>query len=249
MKFLTQLQSKTIISGLAQFYRKREIMYLCKRNYCEISLREHLLYILSSLSRNQDGGLSLTTPRHRILYNSLSVEVAVNQVLSDSQLCGLCGSLSGDLLTSQQCLPRRPHIAALSYRLQQGCSALSRRQEVEKEEAKTTCLPKTSSSQEDFIFSDQPRYPDRLADCARSRHAVVRLGGQVCVSQLPVQECGRQQEGCTVRNRATKMVGFVCLPPQRERVTRLYADKAARGEMLPELREAFVAVVILHLHC
>jgi hypothetical protein len=80
------------------------------------------------------------------------------------------------------------------------------------------------------------RYADRQTECARSRHVVVRLGGQVCLSQVGVLECMRQQAGCAARSRVTKMVDFTCLPPQRERVTELYVDRAARGEMLPELR-------------
>jgi hypothetical protein len=188
-----------------------------------------------SYSRSSAGRLILTTPLHRITYSSLVVEVALSQVLTDTRCCGLCGGLSSSsgLLTAQQCLPRKPQGAALSFRLQQNCSALSPQQE---EERSRQCTPVSTKEVGPMAFS----FPDQLTECSRSRHTVVQLGDQqICLSRLPVLECGESHHGCVTRAVATKMVDFTCLPLQRQSrsgTTRLFMDRVARGESLPELR-------------
>ena len=65
------------------------------------------------------------------------------------------------------------------------------------------------------------------------KHALVKQGNTVCISQVPVVECGN---GCEARNNREKVVPFTCLPANRPRVAKLYEEKVRRGEILPELR-------------
>ena len=152
-------------------------------------------------------------------------------------LCGLCGNLAGDLLTAQQCWPATPQSAARSFRLSANCST-----------------PVAEQFREEECASNQERIPSgsagslvipyQVTECLRSRHALVRLGqDQVCLSQLPVAECGEQRHGCVTRAVVTKLVDFTCLTqPDRHRTAadataRSYVERAARGEVLTELRD------------
>ncbi len=168
--------------------------------------------------------------------------------MEDQRLCGLCGNLAGDLLTAHQCWPTTPQGAARSFRLATNCSAPADPQ-VTKE--------KCTSAQESLptVLSGRLVFPDQLAECARSRHALVRLGRdqQVCLSQLPVAECGAQRHGCVTRATATKMVDFTCLPEGRtatgyaDTVERgLYVTRVMRGEILPELRDDTTVNICFH---
>jgi hypothetical protein len=167
--------------------------------------------------------------------------------MEDQRLCGLCGNLAGDLLTAQQCWPTTLQSAARSFRLAANCSTSVAPQVTEEKcaSAQESSLPSVVSGR--FVF------PDQLAECARSRHALVRLGqDQVCLSQLPVAECGAQRHGCVTRATATKMVDFTCLPEGRtatgyaETVERLYVTRVMRGEILPELRDDTTVNICFH---
>jgi hypothetical protein len=65
------------------------------------------------------------------------------------------------------------------------------------------------------------------------KHVLVRQGNTLCISQVPVVECGN---GCEARNNREKVVPFTCLPSNRPRVAKLYEEKIRSGEILPELR-------------
>jgi hypothetical protein len=168
--------------------------------------------------------------------------------MEDQRLCGLCGNFAGDLLTAHQCWPTTPQGAARSFRLATNCSAPAAPQVTEEKCASTqdSSLPTAVSGR--LVF------PDQLAECARSRHALVRLGRdqQVCLSQLPVAECGAQRHGCVTRATATKMVDFTCLGEGRtaagyaDTSERLYVKRAIRGEILPELRDDVTVNICFH---
>merc|ERR1711911_549840 len=72
-----------------------------------------------------------------------------------------------------------------------------------------------------------------MGKCKQTKHSVVRQGDRLCISQIPIVECG---SGCSPRSEIVKEVTFTCLPANRERVNKLYAQKVKRGEILPELR-------------
>merc|ERR1712240_205826 len=69
------------------------------------------------------------------------------------------------------------------------------------------------------------------------------------ISYTPIVECG---SSCVSRSTITRDVPFTCLPSNRERVNKLYAEKVVRGEILPELRnmeKTFSAKMTVPVSC
>merc|ERR1712212_627439 len=69
------------------------------------------------------------------------------------------------------------------------------------------------------------------------------------ISYTPIVECG---SSCVSRSTITRSVPFTCLPSNRERVNKLYAEKVVRGEILPELRnmeKTFSAKMTVPVSC
>merc|ERR1719222_1277357 len=71
------------------------------------------------------------------------------------------------------------------------------------------------------------------ATCNSMKHAMVKQGQTVCISQIPISECGR---GCFPRSTINKTISFTCLPSNRPRVVNMYEEKIRSNEILPELR-------------
>jgi hypothetical protein len=172
------------------------------------------------------------TPFNRITYDGETVEIEATKMLKTGDHVGLCGSLdgdkSGDLRTAQQCVAQTERASALSFRVPQDCSDLSEEHKWIKSREQSKC---ESIDSEDSQVTKL--YTDKLRKCSQERHSVIRQGDRLCISQIPVVECS---SGCVPQGLATKTVGFSCLPPNRDRVNRLYEDKVRRGEQLPELK-------------
>jgi hypothetical protein len=176
--------------------------------------------------------LLLETPYNRIISDGVTVEIEDTDISKTGDHTGLCGSKDGDkkgdLRTAQQCVAQSEEAAALSFRVQKECSDLSEYYKQIKSREQGKCYPLES---EDSHVTKL--YADKLQQCSQQRHSVVRQGDRLCISQIPVLECG---SGCVPQNIATKAIGFSCLPANRDRVNRLYEDKVRRGEQLPELK-------------
>jgi len=182
--------------------------------------------------RSSDDVLLLVTPYNRISYDGYYVEIEGTGFYTAGDHTGLCGSLdgdeSGDLRTAQQCVAQSEQAAALSFRVQKDCSELSEEYKLIKSREQTKCY--RVESEDSYVTK---LYADKLHECSQQRHSVVRQGDRLCISQIPVVECG---SGCVPHGLATKTIGFSCLPANRDRVNRLYEDKVRRGEQLPELK-------------
>jgi hypothetical protein len=174
----------------------------------------------------------LVTPYNRITYDGVSVVIENTWFSKTGDHSGLCGSLDGDkkgdLKTAQQCVTRYEESAALSFRIEKDCSALSEEYKWIKSREHSGCFG--VESEDSSVTS---LYAEKLHKCSTHRHSVVRQGDRLCISQIPVVECG---SGCVPHSVSTKTIGFSCLPSNRDRVNRLYEDKVRRGELLPELK-------------
>lgn len=161
---------------------------------------------------------------------------------------GLCGSLDGDkrgdLRTAQQCVTRYEESAALSFRIQKDCSDLSEEYKWIKSREHSGCYG--VESEDSSVTSLDV---DKLSKCSTHRHSLVHKGDRICISQIPVVECGNS---CVPDSVSTKTIGFSCLPVNRDRINRLYEEKVRRGEELPELKtmeKDFSAVMEVPVSC
>merc|ERR1711970_1664017 len=77
-------------------------------------------------------------------------------------------------------------------------------------------------------------------ECTSRKHSIVKQGKRVCISQIPLVECG---SGCAPRTNIEKSIPFTCLPENRPQVTKMYQDKVKRGEVLPELRSILADIM------
>merc|ERR1712212_302157 len=83
----------------------------------------------------------------------------------------------------------------------------------------------------------------------QTKHSMVRQGGRLCISQIPIVEC---VSGSVPKSMVTRPVAYTCLPTNRERVSKLYQEKVRSGEVLPELRnmeKTFEAEMEVPLAC
>merc|ERR1711972_1053760 len=88
-----------------------------------------------------------------------------------------------------------------------------------------------------------------LEKCQVTKHSMIRQAGKLCISQIPIVECG---SGCASGSTIIRSVPFTCLPSNRERVSKLYTEKVVRGEILPELRnmeKTFAAKMHVPVSC
>merc|ERR1711911_555851 len=111
-------------------------------------------------------------------------------------------------------------------RVQKSCSPLSAEQQKIVSQ-KVTCAEKVKK------ISYTPIVASLLEKCQMTKHSMIRQAGKLCISQIPIIDCG---SSCVSRSTITRSVPFTCLPSTRERVNKLYAEKVVRGEILPELR-------------
>merc|ERR1711915_410185 len=180
------------------------------------------------IHRSADDVMVLETPFNRITFNGKAVELEHSRNIVNE--CGLCanndGLRSNEMKTAQSCVAKSAKQAALSYRIEKSCSPLSAHKQAIKSQ-KVTCTEKVKKASYSSISAQQ------LSKCQQTKHTMIRQAGKLCISQIPIVECGT---GCTSRSTITRSVPFTCLPSNRERVNRLYTEKVKRGEILPELR-------------
>merc|ERR1719374_538083 len=73
----------------------------------------------------------------------------------------------------------------------------------------------------------------KSGQCSQMKHSMIRQTGRLCISQIPIVQCGG---GCAPKSVVEKAVPFTCIPAERKRVVQLYEEKVRRGDILPELR-------------
>jgi len=176
----------------------------------------------------------LHTPYNKVIYSSKMVKVQEKTVLSDGNMCGLCGDanqdMRGDLSSPKQCVYSSYGLSALSYRVKNSQCSLSsaKQQQIEAEES--TCAKKMiMSSPLQSLVSQQ-------GSSSMMKHSYTYHQGKICISQQPVVQCS---SGYSPTSVTSKSVKFVCLPEGR--VSKLYAERIERGESPQELKHQPIA--------
>merc|ERR1739844_568324 len=117
-------------------------------------------------------------------------------------LQGLCGNSNQDkrdeIVTAQSCIAKNHESVAISYRMQsQSCSNPSPRKHQQ--------IAKIGQKESE--------------ECTARKHSIVKQGKSVCISHIPLVECG---SGCAPRTNIEKSIPFTCLPENRPQVTKMY---------------------------
>jgi len=195
----------------------------------EISTKRQTAVI--KIIRSPDSVLILETPYVRVIYDGKVIEIKNTKLVVERELKGLCGNSNGDkridVLTASSCVAPTYYSAALTYRIQESCSPLTREQEIIKSKISTCIRPKVEKTKVSHIMKT------KLGKCTEMKHSTIWQGEKFCISQVPVVECGM---GCAPRSVVNKTVPFTCLPSTNKRVIKLYIEKIRRGDVLPELR-------------
>jgi len=185
-----------------------------------------------TLHRTSDEFVVVETPYMRIITNGHIVEVENTHMIPVGKLHGLCGAGNGyrreDIVNAQSCIAQSIQAAALSFRVKdQSCSSLSSHQQ-QLQQQKVICDKKlTEKTPISKIVQQQ------LKKCSQMKHAMMKQTGRLCISQIPIVECG---SGCAPKSLVRKSIPFTCIPSDRKRVVQLYEEKVMRGDILPELR-------------
>ena len=192
-----------------------------------------------NLLRSVDDVIVVETPFSRVVYDGETIELE-NTRMTHSELRGLCGNPNMDkrdeTVTAQGCVAKSIYTAAISYRVQdRTCSTLSQyKQHIYQHQQQQQCktIKSQQQQQKKTVHLTQLALKE-TEECSQMRHALIQQGNTICISQVPVVQCGN---GCDARTSLEKVVPFTCLPTNRPRVIRLYEEKVRRGELLPELR-------------
>merc|ERR1719228_2574840 len=179
--------------------------------------------------------------------NGQIIEV-VPSVQLKNKLCGVCGNFQKPIMTETvtgHCVYSKPELEIASWMIPTGSSSVmspSILSELKKETEmcpKMTVLPTKVSK----------AYKVATGKCTILRHLIQKRPGQVCLSKIPVTQCGPsckpQKSQLTV-----KAVPFTCLP-EGPVVEKLIA-KVIIGQELPELATkvtSFTAQVRMPAHC
>merc|ERR1711915_875045 len=152
----------------------------------------------------------------RITYDTISVEIESIHLQVDEQHCGICGDKNGDgradVKTAQSQTQQSVQAAALSYRVQQdSCSALSpQKQQLQQQQQKWQQQQNQQQQQQLIVKSPVSQIiQGQLEKCTQRKHSMIRQDNQVCISQIPIVECG---SGCGPKSLVEKNVPFTCLP-------------------------------------
>merc|ERR1712228_246074 len=184
------------------------------------------------LHMTSDRFVVVETPYNRISTNGEVVEIENTRLIPQAKLQGLCGAGKGykstDILTAQSCVAQSQQSAALTYRIKDhSCSSLNNQQQVFKQQKIECNQKKVIKSPITQIVKGQ------LSKCSQMKHAMIKQTSRLCISQVPIVECG---SGCSAKSVVRKNIPFTCISSDRRRVINLYEEKVMRGDILPELR-------------
>jgi len=178
--------------------------------------------------------------------NGKIIEV-VPSIQLKNKLCGVCGNFQKPIMSETvtgHCVYSKPELEIASWMIPSGSSMMSPTilSELKKETemcSKITVLPTKVAK----------AYKAATGKCTLLRHLIQKRPGQVCLSKVPVTQCG---PSCKPQKSelTQKTVPFTCLPegPVAERLI----SKVIIGEELPELATkvtSFSAQVRMPAHC
>merc|ERR1712111_242801 len=179
--------------------------------------------------------------------NGQIIEV-VPSVQLKNKLCGVCGNLQKPIMTETvtgHCVYSKPELEIASRMIPTGSSSMMSPSILSELKEETEMCPKMTVLPTEVAKA----YKVATGKCTILRHLIQKRPGQVCLSKIPVTQCGPsckpQKSQLTV-----KAVPFTCLP-EGPVVERLVA-KVIIGKELPELATkvtSFAAQVRMPANC
>merc|ERR1712029_665708 len=160
--------------------------------------------------------------------NGQIIEV-VPSVQLKNKLCGVCGNFQKPIMTvTGHCVYSKPELEIASWMIPTGSSSMMSPSILSELKKETEMCPKMTVLPTEVAKA----YKVATGKCTILRHLIQKGPGQVCLSKIPVTQCGPsckpQKSQLTV-----KAVPFTCLP-EGPVVEKLVA-KVIIGQELPEL--------------
>jgi len=192
--------------------------------------------INATLFQTVDGIVIIRCPQ--LMLNELRTDGKVIQVLPSpllkNRLCGLCGDfnnqIQADIAGPSKCVYSKPELEVASYMvessvcpLRQSHSPILDELEAENQQCAKVHVQPTKVAK---------AYKISTGKCTMLRHLTVRRAGELCISKVPVTQCGpscKSERSSMVQ----KSVPFTCLPALG-RLSDHYLRKASVG-IIPEL--------------
>merc|ERR1711931_132060 len=162
--------------------------------------------------------------------NGQIIEV-VPSVQLKNKLCGVCGNFQKPIMTETvtgRCVYSKPELEIASWMIPTGSSSVMSPSILSELKKETEMCPKMTVLPTEVAKA----YKAATGKCTILRHLIQKRPGQVCLSKIPITQCGPsckpQKSQLTV-----KAVPFTCLP-EGPVVEKLIA-KVIAGQELPEL--------------
>merc|ERR1712168_35831 len=165
-----------------------------------------------------------------------------------NKLCGVCGNFQKPIMTETvtgRCVYSKPELEIASWMIPTGSSSMMSPSVLSELKNETEMCPKMTVLPTEVAKA----YKVATGKCTILRHLIQKRPGQVCLSKIPITQCGPsckpQKSQLTL-----KAVPFTCLP-EGPVVEKLIA-KVIIGQELPELATkvtSFTAQVRMPAHC
>merc|ERR1712212_1267443 len=205
--------------------------------------------IVAELSMTPDHVVIVKAPRfllEEVKTNGHIIEV-IPSVQLKNKLCGVCGNFKKPILTETvngHCVYSKAELEIASWIIPSEHTVMTPKIISELKKETEICSK----------FTVQPTkvakaYKAATGKCTLLRHLVQMRPGKVCISKIPVTQCG---PSCKPQKSqmTEKPVPFTCLP--QGRLAEHYLAKVTAGQALPELatkETSFAAQVRMPAHC
>jgi len=189
---------------------------------------------IATISKTLDGVIVVRSPQ--LLLNELRTNGKVIQVfpslLLKNKLCGVCGDFNGqiqaDVSGPKKCIYSKPELQVASYLIPSAScpsttSSIMSELKVENEQCAKVHVEPTKVAKS---------YKIATGKCTLLRHLTLQRPGQMCISKVPVTQCGPSCKS-EQSHQVEKSVPFTCLPLGR--LAEHYMLKSQSGNTLNEL--------------
>jgi len=190
--------------------------------------------VIAELSMTPDHVVIVKAPRfllEEVKTNGHIIEV-IPSVLLKNKLCGVCGNFQKPIISetvSGHCVYSKPELEIASWMIPSSSSSSMMSPTLMSQLKKETEMCSKFTVQPTKVAK---AYKVATGKCTILRHLVTLRPGKVCISKIPVTECG---PSCKPHKSemTLKPVPFTCLPLGR--MAENYLEKIIKGEALPEL--------------
>jgi len=206
--------------------------------------------VIAELVMTPDHVLIIKAPRfllEEVKTNGVKVEV-IPSIQLKNKLCGVCGNFQKPIMSETvtgHCVYSRPELEIASWMIPSGSAPVMSPTIMSQLKKETEMCPKITV----LPTKVAKAYKTATGKCTLLRHLIQKQPGQVCLSKVPVTQCGPSCK--PQKSQLThKAVPFTCMP-EGPVVEKLVA-KVIKGLELPELATkvtSFTAQVRMPAHC